>query len=464
MAFDKHMQADKARVALSSVFAAIFLTAAKLVVGIGTGSLGILSEAVHSGLDLGAALITYIAVRLSDKPADEDHSYGHGKIENISALLQTGLLMLTCFIIIRAAIGRLFFQHVDVEVTAWSFAVLIVSVAVDYTRSRALSRMAKTYRSQALEADALHFSTDIWSSMVVVIGLAFTYFGFHSGDSIAAIGVAIFVLIISGRLLKKTIEALTDSIPKDIEEKIKALMKTIDRVHSYHNLRVRQSGSKFFVDMYVHIKRTVPFELAHHVTDEVENKISIIVRNADIVIHMEPYETEDESLIDKIRMIVVEEGLACHNVRAQKVRNDYYVDFHLECEGIISFADAHLASTRIEKKLMQKIPEIKTVKIHIEDARDRVLPAEDITDRSQALIRRIKRMAIDESAIRECTEVIVMQVEGQKKLMMNCLIDPGLSLDGVHAVTTALENRIHTAVPEISHIVIHPEISEIPAL
>jgi cation diffusion facilitator family transporter len=460
MTFDKQMQADKTSVALTSVLAAIFLTAAKLAVGLSTGSLGILSEAAHSALDLGAALITYVAVRLSDKPADDDHSYGHGKIENISSLFQIGLLMATCFLIINAAIGRIISQDVHVDVTVWSFAVLIISVAVDFGRSRALSRMAKKYRSQALEADALHFSTDIWSSLVVVIGLVFTYFEIHSGDSVAAIGVAFFVLIVCVRLLKKTIGALTDSIPKDIEEKVQALMKTIDRVHGYRHLRVRQSGSKIFVDMYVHIKRTVPFELAHDVTDEVENKISEIVRNADILIHMEPYETADESLLDKIRMIVIEENLVCHNVRAQKVNSDYYVDFHLECEGHVPFAEAHQMSERIEKKLMQKIPEIKNVKIHIEDARDRVLPAENITRQSLELIQKIRQCAVGEPSINECTDFIVMEVEGQKKLTMNCLIDSRLSLDEVHAVTTALENKIRLAFPEISQIVIHPEISE----
>jgi cation diffusion facilitator family transporter len=460
MTFDKQMQADKTRVALTSVLAAIFLTLGKLVVGISTGSLGILSEALHSALDLGAALITYIAVRLSDKPADEDHSYGHGKIENISSLFQIGLLMATCFFIIKAAIGRIISQDAHVDVTVWSFAVLIISVAVDFGRSRALSRMAKAYRSQALEADALHFSTDIWSSLVVVIGLAFTYFGMRNGDSLAAIGVAVFVLMVSARLLKRTIGALTDSIPKDIEEKVKALMKTLDRVHSYRHLRVRQSGSKIFVDMYVHIKRTVPFELAHDVTDEVESKISEIVKNADILIHMEPYETDDESLLDKIRMIVTEEGLMCHNVQVQKVNGSFYADFHLECEGLTSFAEAHRASARVEEKILQKILPIKKVKIHIEDAGHTMIEAEDITSLSQPMLEKIKLLAALDPHIRESLDLTLIRIKGQKKLMMNCVIDPNLSLDEVHTITTNLENAIYQNWPEVHQVVIHPEILE----
>lgn len=460
MTFDQQMLADKKRVALTSVVAAIFLTGFKLIVGFSTGSLGILSEAAHSGLDLGAALLTYIAVRISDKPADEDHPYGHGKIENISALLQTVLLIGTCFFIIKLGVERIIDDNTDVEVTFWSFAVMGISILVDYTRSRALLRTAKAYRSQALEADAVHFSTDIWSSMVVIFGLVLTLAGFKHGDSLAAIGVAIFVLYISGNLLKKTIDALTDSIPKEIEPKIRQVMKTIEGIYSYRYLRVRQSGSKIFVDMYVHINRTVPFEQAHHVTDEVESKISEIVPNADILIHMEPYENENESIIDKIRMIVAEQGLTCHNIRAQKIAKGYVVDFHLECNNQMPFADAHEASARIERKLKQKIEEIKNVKVHIEDARDREVNAEDITSKSKHLIERVKELALEEKSILGCDDFIVIKVEGHKKLMMDCHVKDGLTLDEVHAMMTSFENRIQKDMPEITHIVIHPETIE----
>lgn len=453
------MHSDKMRVALTSVLAAIFLTGMKLAAGLATGSLGILSEAAHSALDLGAALLTYVAVRISDKPADDDHSYGHGKVENISALLQTGLLILTCFFIIRAAVERLMSGDVQVEVNVWSFVVIIVSIIVDYSRSRALARIAKTYRSQALEADALHFSSDIWSSSVVIIGLISTALGFHQGDSLAAIGVALFVLVISGKLLKETIDALTDSMPKDIEQRIRTALVSLDGIERYRHLRVRQSGSKVFVDMYIDVKRTVPFEMAHHVADAVETRIHEIVPNADVIIHMEPQETDDESIIDKIRMIVVQEGLACHNVRAQRVTNGYFVDFHLECESHQRFDEAHEASSRIESRLMEKIPEIKDVKVHIEDARDRVVQAFDITDQSKPLIAAVRAIAADTQPVLACSDFIVMDIGGHKKMMLNCVVPGDLSLDEVHAITTRLENRIHRNIPEISSIVIHPELA-----
>lgn len=234
-------------------------------------------------------------------------------------------------------------------------------------------------------------------------------------------------------------------------------MKTIEGIYSYRYLRVRQSGSKIFVDMYVHINRTVPFESAHHVTDEVETKISEIVPNADILIHMEPHENENESIIDKIRMIVSEEGLTCHNIRAQKIAVGYVVDFHLECNNQMPFADAHEASTRIERRLKQKIDEIKNVKVHIEDARDREVHAEDMTEQSAPLIERVKTLALEEPAILGCDDFIVMKVEGHQKLMFDCRIKSGLSLDEVHAMMTSFENRINVKIPEITQIVIHPE-------
>ncbi len=458
MTSSQNMQYEKKRVALVSVLAAVFLTGIKLAAGLATGSLGILSEAAHSGLDLGASLLTYVAVRIADKPADEDHAYGHGKIENIIAFFQAAILLGTCFFIIREAVARLSGEPHLVEVNALSFLVLGISMAVDFVRSRALLRLAKQYRSQALEADALHFSTDIWSSFLVIIGLIFSAYGFMYGDSIAALGVAGFVIFVSISLLKRTIEALTDRTPQDIEEKIKKGMADVEGLLGYRHLRVRQSGSKVFIDMYLDIKRTVPFSLAHLVTDIVETRIAEIVPNADVIIHMEPREAEDESIIDKIRMVVTEESLACHNVRAQKVGDKFFVDFHLECETRNGFMAAHEASTRIERRLKFQIPEIEYVKVHIEDSRDRVVGAENITNKEAALLDLVREIVSSVNTSLRCDDIVVLQTEGNKKLMMNCYLDSVWSLDQVHSVLTQVENKLHIQLPELGQVVIHPEI------
>ncbi len=221
---------EKKSAAASSVSAALGLTGMKLAVGLLTGSLGVLAEAAHSGLDLVAAFITYLAVRVSDRPADEAHPYGHGKVENFSALIETLLLVVTCCWIIYEAVIRIFVRHVEITPSAWAFLVVIVSIAVDLSRSRMLSRAARKHRSQALEADALHFSTDVWSSAVVLAGLGLVWLGRHvlprqaaileKADAAAAIGVAFIILFVSYRLGKRTVEALLDSAPDGLPEKI----------------------------------------------------------------------------------------------------------------------------------------------------------------------------------------------------------------------------------------------------
>ena len=205
---------SKKGAALSSILAAVFLTTMKFVVGILTASLGIISEALHSLLDMLAALITFVAVSLSDRPADKEHQYGHGKIENLSAFFESILLVITCIWIIYEAISRLVSGNTEIKVTIWSYIVVIIAMAIDLGRSRVLFRAAKEHNSQALEADAIHFSTDILSSAVVLLGLICADFGYYTADAISAIGVAIIVLTISYRLGKRAIDVLLDKVPK----------------------------------------------------------------------------------------------------------------------------------------------------------------------------------------------------------------------------------------------------------
>src|ERR1700722_20315164 len=221
------MRAEKRAVAGNSVLAAVLITSGKVVVGITTGSLGILSEAAHSALDLVAALLTYLSVGVSDKPADADHQYGHGKVENFSAFVETGLLLLTCAWIIYEAASRLFFRRIEIEPSIAAFAVMLFSMGLDFWRSRVLGRIASKYESQALEADALHFSTDIWSAGVVVVGLLLVLLGrtYHvdwlrDSDPIAALFVAGVIVSVSWRLARRTIDALLDAAPPGVRSKI----------------------------------------------------------------------------------------------------------------------------------------------------------------------------------------------------------------------------------------------------
>ncbi len=284
------MEKKKKRVALLSVLAAILLTTFKLIVGLLTGSIGILSEALHSALDMVAAAITYFAVSVSDKPADKDHNFGHGKVENLSAFIETLLLLVTCVWIISEALHRLTSGETMIEVTFWSFAVVITSIVIDFSRARALKKVAKETNSQALEADALHFSTDIWSSSVVLVGLICASFGFFMADAIAALCVAAIVIYISFKLGKRSIEVLLDKVPEDTRLKIEEVMARVSEITTYHDLKVRASGADTFVELNIHVDPQITIEEAHRITEDIEAKIRNVIPRCDVHVHAEPEE------------------------------------------------------------------------------------------------------------------------------------------------------------------------------
>jgi cation diffusion facilitator family transporter len=279
---------QKNRIALTSVIAAVFLTSFKLIVGLLTGSLGIISEALHSGLDLIAAAITMIAVRVADIPADKEHNYGHGKVENLSAMIETFLLVVTCFWIIYEAVNRLINHH-PIEVKFYSYIVIITSIIIDFSRSRALYKVARKYNSQALQADALHFSTDIWSSFVVLIGLvAYDFLHIGYADSIAALMVAAIVLSISYRLGKKAFDVLIDRAPTEIIDQVDRVIRNIPGVLEYHDLRVREGGAYKFVELNIHVNKLMSIEDAHAVSENVEEEISKKIPQCKVTVHIEP--------------------------------------------------------------------------------------------------------------------------------------------------------------------------------
>ena len=290
---------EKNKAALSSVIAAIGLTTFKIVIGVLTGSLGILAEAAHSALDLVAALMTLFAVKIADKPADYEHPYGHGKVENLSALFETLLLLITCAWIIYEAVKRLINPSaVIVEVTYWSFIVMTVSIIIDISRSRVLMKTAKKYNSQALEADALHFSTDVWSSSVVILGLIALLVSrlvpklqfLEYADAIAALVVAAIVIWVSIRLGFSTIKALIDSAPKGSRDKIVRITEAVPGVKNVHNIRIRTSGAHLFIDIHIMVDGEKSLKDVHCITDKIEQDLKMELPEADITVHPEPNE------------------------------------------------------------------------------------------------------------------------------------------------------------------------------
>jgi len=286
------MVKEKKKVAFISVIAAVFLTGFKLIVGLLTGSLGILSEALHSALDLVAAVITYFSVKISDKPADEEHNYGHGKIENLSALIETFLLLITCVWIIYEAVDRIVNKNTHIEVTIWSYIVVVSSIIIDINRSRMLSKAAKKHNSQALEADALHFSTDIWSSVVVLFGLIGAQLGLHLADSVAAIAVALIVLFVSYRLGRRAIDVLLDSAPKGSRNIVNQVLEKYPEVKKFHEIKIRTSGADTFIKFNIHVDPLISLKETHELCDKIEQDIKVQIPRSEVFIHAEP---EDET-------------------------------------------------------------------------------------------------------------------------------------------------------------------------
>src|SRR5271167_1337854 len=304
------MRAEKRAVAGHSVLAAIAITTLKIVVGVTTGSLGILSEAAHSGLDLIAAVVTFFSVRVSDKPADADHQYGHGKVDNFSAFIETGLLLLTCVWIVYEAVVRLFFRQVEIEPSIAAFAVMFISMAVDFWRSRALGRIATKYDSQALEADALHFSTDIWSSGVVVVGLLLVLLGrvygvewLRDADPVAALFVAGVVVYVSSRLARKTVDALLDAAPSGVRTSILAAIKNVDGLLEVDRVRIRRAGNRYFADLSIGLARNVTFQHSEQVVDAVTAAVHHVLPDSDVVVHSIPRPAQRENIFDRVRAV-----------------------------------------------------------------------------------------------------------------------------------------------------------------
>lgn len=268
---------EKRLAALASVGSAVILVLLKVFLVVLTRSLGVLSEALHSILDLVAAVITYLSIRVADKPADADHLYGHGKIESFSAFVETGLLLLTALYIIWEAAQRLVFSAVHIYPSIQAIAILAFGMGIDVFRSRALRRISRKYPSEALEADALHFSTDVWSTFVVILGITAAWIGmrFSIGwlsrlDAVAALGVAGVIIWIGSRLGKRTVDALLDVAPAGLRERITSAVDDTEGVLQAERVRVRRAGQRYFVDVTISVPRTATLEQAHSASDAAE--------------------------------------------------------------------------------------------------------------------------------------------------------------------------------------------------
>ncbi len=457
------MRAEKRAVAGHSVLAAIAITTLKIIVGVTTGSLGILSEAAHSGLDLIAAIITFFSVRVSDKPADADHQYGHGKVENFSAFIETGLLLLTCVWIIYEAVKRLFYHHVEIEPSIAAFLVMFLSMIVDYWRSRALGKIAVKYDSQALEADALHFSTDIWSSGVVVVGLLLVLIGrtYHidwlrDADPVAALFVAGVVVYVSSRLARRTVDALLDAAPAGVRKRIIDAVSKVEGVLEIERVRIRRAGNRYFADLSVGLARNVTFQRSEQVADAVTTSVQGILPESDVIVRSVPRAQRTENIFDRIRAVATRNNLNVHDVSVQDLGGNIHVEQHLEMDERLKLKDAHDQVTVLESEMRREVPEISSILTHIESEPATIETGDEIV-RDARLERRLKSTAAKFPEILDVHDVQIKRVRDRLYVSCHCTFSDDLPLSRVHDVSTALEIRFKHDAPELFRVLIHPE-------
>jgi cation diffusion facilitator family transporter len=458
---------EKKAAAGNSVIAALFLTSMKLVMGFITGSLGILAEAAHSGLDLVAAIVTFLAVRVSGKPADHDHTYGHGKVENFSALIETVLLFVTCAWIIYEVVQRVFFRSIEIDPSLWAFLVMAVSIGVDVSRSRMLTNAARKHHSQALEADALHFSTDVWSSSVVIGGLLLVWLGKnvfprHAGllqkaDAVAALGVAFIVLFVSYKLGKRTIDVLLDRAPDGLPQKISKAAGGIEGVMSVGPVRMRRSGPSYFVDMTVDVDRNLSFERTHAIAESVEACVQSVAPGADVVIHTDPREVERETMAKRIRAVAYRNQMSVHNISMHENKDRVYVDLHLEVDDHLSLQQAHDMATHIEKDLKEDMPEIAHVNTHIESRGTGMGNGVDVTSREQRIVEKVKQLTDEIAGASRCHNVMVQRHGDRFSVSLHCNFEKELSIIQVHDMSTRIEERLKDRIPDLDRVLVHEE-------
>jgi cation diffusion facilitator family transporter len=458
---------EKKRAALLSVGSAVLLVSLKAFLVIRTESLGVLSEALHSGLDLIAAIITFLSIRVSDQPADERHPYGHGKFENFSAFVETGLLVLTAIYIIYEAFDRLFFHSVHIQPSVTAILVLLVALSIDITRARKLSQVAAKYSSEALEADALHFSTDVWSTMVVIAGVGLVWAGetwnvpwLVYADALAGLTVAAVILWVGSRLGKRTLDALLDAAPEGLQEQIGSAIREMDGVLNVERVRLRRAGNRYFVDATVSVPRTASLEQVHAWSDAIEERVGKIVPS-DVVVHAEPRAPKGEPFFDSIRAVAQRSGLAIHDLSAQQNNGGLFVELHLEIDPHLSLKEAHRQATELEEQIRNLRQEPTEVNIHIEPLGTAIsLPdagGGDLRELARAIEAFLNQLPAEYHELLNSHNVLVRQVEHHILASCHCVMRSELPVTEVHDVTAALEDRVKEKFPQIYRVTIHPE-------
>jgi cation diffusion facilitator family transporter len=449
--------------ALLSMLAACGMTTLKLIAGLLTGSLGMLSDAAHSGLDLLGAALTVASVRISDKPADEDHPYGHARVETLSAFTETFLMGASCVWIVVEAIIRIFVAPVTVRPSVWPFAVLALSITVDLSRSRALKHVAAASGSQALEADALHFASDIWSSAAVAIGLAASYAGVHFGigwlrfaDPLAALVVSAVILRFAWGLARRTTYELLDTAPAGAPQRIIRAVEGIEGVVHLEQVRVRRSGNGVFADLRVAVPR---FDTAEHIevlVQRITAAVKTVVPGADVTVRTVPRQVMGENIFDRIRGVAALNNVTLHDLSVQQEKGGLRVEQHIEVAESLPLVEAHRFVCELEEQMYRAAPEVSNVLTHIE-SEPATIEATATIEQDRRLQEDLRRAARTLPEVVDIHEVAVSRMGDRLHLSCHCTLPDTLPMHRVHQVITALEDRLKLERPDVDSMLVHPE-------
>jgi cation diffusion facilitator family transporter len=449
---------EKQRVALLSLLASGGLAIAKFAAALVSGSLGLLSEAFHSLMDFGATALTLIAVRISDKPADDDHHYGHAKAENVVALLETGMLFGVCAWVTYEAVTRLLRGGHEIELSWWLYAIVMVSIAIDFNRSRALKATAEKTSSAALAADALHFAADMWSSIAVLIGLMFVWLGYGFADSLAALIVAVLVAHAAWDLGKQTLNNLLDAAPAGATAEITSVVEPINGVLGIQKLRVRPAGPTLFVDLIVDVPRTLPVSQLDAMRHDIARRISDVFENADSSIQLNPVELDSETAFDKVAMIAEKHGLKTHHLAVQNLGGRLAVSFDVEMDASAPLNLAHDKATALENEIREGLGADVEVESHIEPLEPRLL---DGALPPAAKIKRIEgvlaKLAAKEKQLSDLHNIRIRSNTAGLYVHYHCRFAPDLKIATVHDVCDRIEVALMAAQPDIKRVVAHAE-------
>jgi cation diffusion facilitator family transporter len=450
---------EKERVAVGSIAASAGLTIAKAIVGLLTGSLAILSEAGHSLIDLVATLLTYFGVRVSGKPADAEHQYGHGKVESVTALAETAFLFVLAAAVIfegaqRLAGGRIY----AVEATPAAFAIIAVSIVVDFFRARTLSRVAAATSSQALAADALHFRSDMWSSIAVLIGLAGVALGYFRADAAAALIVAVFICIAGWRLGRRTIDTLTDAAPAGVSERVTAIARRVPGVVAVERVRARPAGAVLFVELSVGVSRTLPLDRVAAIKERLTRDVRAELAEAEVTIITEARALDDETVRERVMLIARNSGLAVHHVAVQALAEHLSVSVDLEVEGTLTLAAAHDIASQLEDAIREELGPNVEVETHIEPLPAILLAGRDAAPARVGEIRdALGALATEIAGLGETHNVRVRETADGEVVNFHCRVDPGLSVSAAHALVDTVERRLRRRFPAITRVIGHAE-------